>query len=117
DHGAGVAADLARELVVPPHRDGGQAQYIRTPLPDPRTDELFTGTLTWLQEHLDEQVSVTELARRSAMSRRTFARRFADSTGTTPYRWLLRQRVQLAQRLLEDTDESVEAIATRTGFV
>jgi transcriptional regulator GlxA family with amidase domain len=117
DYGTGVAADLARELVVPPHRDGGQAQYIRTPLPDPQTDELFTGTLTWLQEHLDEQVSVTELARRSAMSRRTFARRFADSTGTTPYRWLLRQRVQLAQRLLEETDESVEAIASRTGFV
>ncbi len=117
DHGAAVAADLARELVVPPHRDGGQAQYIRTPMPDPHTDELFTGTLTWLQEHLDEQVSVADLARRSAMSRRTFARRFADSTGTTPYRWLLRQRVQLAQRMLESTDESVDSIAVHTGFV
>ncbi len=117
DFGAAVAADLARELVVPPHRDGGQAQYIRSPMPDPHTDELFTGTLTWLQEHLDEQVTVTDLARRSAMSRRTFARRFADSTGTTPYRWLLRQRVQLAQRMLESTDESVDSIAVHTGFV
>jgi AraC family transcriptional activator FtrA len=117
DHGAQIAADLARDLVVAPYRDGGQAQYIRTPLPDPRTDELFTGTLAWLQEHLAAPVTVADLARRSAMSRRTFARRFVDSTGATPYQWLVRQRVQLAQRMLESTDEPLDVVAARTGFV
>ena len=117
DHGAEIAADLARDLVVAPYRDGGQAQYIRTPLPDAATDELFTGTLAWLQENLAEPVSVTDLAKRSAMSRRTFARRFVDTTGTTPYQWLVRQRVQLAQRMLENTSEPLESVAAQTGFV
>ena len=116
DRGADVAADLARDLVVPPHRDGGQAQYIRTPLPDPAADSLFTEVLTWMQEHLADDIQVTDLARRSAMSRRTFARRFVHSTGTTPYQWLLRHRLQLAQQLLERTDLSTEAVAARSGF-
>ncbi len=116
DFGADVAAELARELVVAPYRDGGQAQYIRTPLPDLETDMLFTETFGWLQEHLGDQVTVADLAARSAMSRRTFARRFLDTTGTTPYQWLLRQRVQLAQQLLESTDQPVDTIATRCGF-
>jgi AraC family transcriptional regulator, transcriptional activator FtrA len=116
DYGAAVASELARELVVPPYRDGGQAQYIRAPLPDPRTDQLFTGTLAWLQENLAGDISVADLAGRSAMSRRTFARRFADSTGTTPYQWLLRQRVALAQRFLENTDEPIDAVAEQSGL-
>jgi AraC family transcriptional activator FtrA len=116
DYGAAVASELARELVVPPYRDGGQAQYIRAPLPDPRTDQLFTGTLAWMQENLAAELTVSDLARRSAMSRRTFARRFGDRTGTTPYQWLLRQRVALAQRLLEGTDESIDAVAEHSGF-
>lgn len=116
DRGADVAAELARELVVAPYRDGGQAQYIRTPLPDAETDVLFTETFAWLQQHLGDHVTVADLAARSAMSRRTFARRFLDTTGTTPYQWLLRQRVQLAQRLLESTNQRVDAVAARSGF-
>jgi AraC family transcriptional regulator, transcriptional activator FtrA len=117
DYGAEVATRLARQLVVPPYRDGGQAQYIETPLPEPGTHDLFADTIAWLQEHLDEPVSVADLARRSAMSRRTFARRFMASTATTPYQWLLRQRLQRAQGLLETTDLSIELVAERSGFV
>jgi AraC family transcriptional activator FtrA len=117
DYGADVATRLARDLVVPPYRDGGQAQYIATPLPDPSTSDLFVDTVAWVQEHLADPITINDLARRSAMSRRTFARRFLETTGTTPYRWLLRQRLQLAQRLLETTDLPVEAIADRSGFV
>ena len=117
DHGVEVAAALARELVVPPFREGGQAQFIRTPLPDPDTDTLFRDTLAWVLEHLGEEITVADLARRCAMSPRTFARRFVDTTGTTPYHWLVRQRVQLAQQLLETTDEPVDTVAARSGFV
>jgi AraC family transcriptional activator FtrA len=117
DHGAEVATRLARLLVVPPYRDGGQAQYID--MPQPRLDEadLFSTTMTWVQANLDQPVTVEDLAGRSVMSRRTFARRFAASTGTTPYQWLLRQRLQLAQRLLETTDLPIELVATRSGFL
>jgi AraC family transcriptional regulator, transcriptional activator FtrA len=117
DQGAEVATRLARELVVPPYRDGGQAQYID--MPQPRLDEadLFAATMTWVQANLDQPVTVEDLAGRSAMSRRTFARRFAATTGTTPYQWLLRQRLQLAQRLLETTDLPIELVATRSGFL
>jgi len=116
DYGSDVAARLARQLVVPPYRDGGQAQYIDAPLPTMDADNLFTETLSWMQEHLDLTVTLDEMASRSAMSRRTFARRFAAATGTTPYQWLLRQRLQLAQRLLETTDIPVESIAAKSGF-
>jgi transcriptional regulator GlxA family with amidase domain len=110
-----VAARVARDLVMPLHRDGGQAQYIETPVPAGDT-ELFTATLGWLREHLDEQVSVRELAARSAMSPRSFARKFVASTGITPYRWLLRERLALARRLLETGDLPVEAIARASGL-
>jgi AraC family transcriptional regulator, transcriptional activator FtrA len=116
DYGADVAAWLARQLVVPPYRHGGQAQYIDVPLPQIDGADLFTDTLAWVQEHLDQPLSIDELAGRSAMSKRTFARRFAASTGTTPYQWLLRHRLQLAQRLLETSDLSVDSIAQKTGF-
>jgi transcriptional regulator GlxA family with amidase domain len=116
DHGSDIATQLARQLVAPPQRDGGQAQYIDAPLPEPDSTHLFAATMTWLQEHLDEQVTVDDLAQRSAMSPRTFARRFLGATGTTPYQWLLRQRLQLAQRLLETTDLSIEVVADRSGF-
>ncbi len=117
DHGAEMANRLARQLVVPPYRDGGQAQYIDMPLPDIEEADLFSDTMTWLQGHLDQSVTVEELATRSAMSRRTFARRFASSTGTTPFQWLLRQRIQLAERMLETTDLPIEVVARRAGFV
>ncbi len=116
DHGAAVATQLARHLVVPPHRDGGQAQYIDAPMPVLDSTNLFADTLAWLQEHLDEPVTVEALAARSAMSPRTFARQFRAGTGTTPYQWLVRQRVQLAQRLLETTELPVDVVAEKSGF-
>jgi AraC family transcriptional activator FtrA len=116
DYGSEVATQLARQLVVPPQRDGGQAQFIATPLPGLDSSNMFADTVVWLQEHLDQPVTVEDLAARSAMSPRTFARRFVAATGTTPYQWLLRQRIQHAQRLLEISDLSVEAVAQKSGF-
>ena len=116
DYGSDVATQLARQLVVPPQRDGGQAQFIEQPLPELDDANLFADTVTWVQEHLDHPVTVEDLAERSAMSPRTFARRFQAATGTTPYQWLLGQRVHLAQRLLETSDLSVETVAERSGF-
>lgn len=116
DFGADVATQLARELVVSPQRDGGQAQFIDTPMPVLDNSNLFAEAVAWLQEHLGEPVTIEELAARSAMSPRTFARRFVASTGTTPYQWLLRERVLFAQRLLETSDLPVEVVATKSGF-
>jgi transcriptional regulator GlxA family with amidase domain len=102
-------------MVVPPHRDGGQAQYIERPLPKGQCDTVGE-VLVWMEEHLDQEVTVEQLAARAHMAPRTFARRFQQETGTTPYRWILRQRVLRAQELLEATDETVDSIAWRTGF-
>ncbi|MEU6146348.1 helix-turn-helix domain-containing protein [Streptomyces sp. NPDC047081] len=115
EQGPEVANKIARRMVVPPHRDGGQAQYIERPLPKNSCDTVGE-VLVWMERHLDEDVTVEQLAERAHMSPRTFARRFQQETGTTPYRWILRQRVLQAQRLLEATDETVDAIAGRTGF-
>jgi transcriptional regulator GlxA family with amidase domain len=115
EQGPEVANAIARRMVVPPHRDGGQTQYVERPLPRSRCDTVGA-VLVWMEEHLDEEVTVEQLAARAHMSPRTFARRFQQETGTTPYRWLLRQRVLLAQRLLEATDETMDAIADRAGF-
>jgi transcriptional regulator GlxA family with amidase domain len=116
EHGSAVATKLARRMVVPPHRDGGQSQYIEAPMP--RTPEAPTlePVLTWLVGHLDRPVTVDGLAARAHMAPRTFARRFRAETGTTPHDWITNQRVLLARRLLEDTDLSVEAVAVRAGF-
>jgi transcriptional regulator GlxA family with amidase domain len=116
DFGSEVATRLARDLVVPLHRDGGQAQFIDTPIPVLDDRHLFADTLTWLQAHLDQAVTVADLAGRAAMSPRTFARRFQASTGTTPYQWIVRERIRLAQRLLETTDLPVDTVAVKTGF-
>ncbi|MEU9735861.1 helix-turn-helix domain-containing protein [Streptomyces sp. NPDC048002] len=115
EEGVEVANAIARRMVVPPHREGGQAQYVDRPLPRSRCDTVGS-VLTWMERHLDEEVTVEQLAERAHMSPRTFARRFQQETGTTPYRWILRQRVVLAQQLLETTDETVDAVAGRTGF-
>ncbi len=117
DFGAEIAARLARLLVVPLHRDGEQAQYIDKPLPVSTASEQFLETLSWMQTHLNEPLTVDELAQRSIMSRRTFQRHFEAATGTTPYRWLLRQRIDLAQRLLETSDLAVDGVAEASGFV
>ncbi|MGQ5635169.1 MULTISPECIES: GlxA family transcriptional regulator [unclassified Streptomyces] len=115
EQGPEVANKIARRMVVPPHRDGGQAQYIERPLPKGPCDTVGE-VLVWMEEHLDQEVTVEQLAARAHMAPRTFARRFQQETGTTPYRWILRQRVLRAQELLEATDETVDSIAWRTGF-
>ncbi|MFF9523568.1 GlxA family transcriptional regulator [Streptomyces achromogenes] len=115
EQGPEVANKLARRMVVPPHRDCGQAQFIERPLPKAPADTVGE-VLAWMETHLDREVTVEQLAARAHMAPRTFARRFRQETGTTPYRWLLRQRVLLAQELLEGTDETMDAIAWRTGF-
>jgi transcriptional regulator GlxA family with amidase domain len=116
DHGAEVANAVARRMVVPPHRDGGQAQYVDLPMPACEDDDPIGSTLAWMLEHLDAPVTVDQLAARSLMSPRTFARRFRAVTGTTPHQWLLGQRILFAQRLLEASDEPVERVASLTGF-
>ena len=117
DFGAEIANAVARRMVVPPHREGGQAQFVETPMTsgEPGSDR-FAATLEYMLEHLDEPLSVEAMAEQAAMSPRTFARRFRSTTGTTPGQWLVRQRVLLAQRLLETTDDPVELIALRCGF-
>ena len=118
DYGAEVANIVARRMVVPPHRDGGQAQFVTETMGtgDEMGDDLFADTLAFMEERLADPLTVDELAARAAMSPRTFARRFRAATGTTPHGWLTRQRVLLAQRLLETTDEPVDRIAQRCGF-
>lgn len=115
EFGAQVAAMVARRMVVPPLRDGGQAQFVRHVVADQDADTL-TPILTWMTENLDAEVSVEGLARRSHMSARTFARRFREETGTTPHQWLTHQRILLAERLLEETNLPVEEVARRSGF-
>ena len=102
-------------MVVPPHRDGGQAQYVDQPVA-PSCDGTLRDLLEWLRVHLDQPLTVRLLAARANMSERTFARRFVQDTGTTPQRWLIGQRILLAQQLLEESDDTVDAIADRTGF-
>lgn len=113
--GVEVANGIARRMVVSPHRDGGQAQFIETPVPEVEADTLQP-VLTWLQENLDVEVTVDELAARALLSPRTFARRFRAETGTTPHHWLTQQRLTRAELLLESTDEPVERVATLAGF-
>ena len=113
--GAEVARGIARRMVVAPHREGGQAQFVARPLPEDDGASLG-GLLDWMRHHLDQEWTVDQLAARAHMSPRTFARRFQQETGTTPHRWLTGQRLLLAQRLLEGTAEPVDAIAARCGF-
>lgn len=112
--GAAAAAVIARRMVVPPHRDGGQAQYVMVPLPPP--GETLGPVLAWASEHLDAELTVPQLARRAHLSERTFARRFRAEAGTTPAVWIARQRLIRAQELLERTDLTVDEVARRTGL-
>ena len=115
DHGAEVANDLARRLVVGPHRDGGQAQFIDQPVAD-AFDRRLDPALTWALEHLDQNPAVDQLAAIAAMSRRTFYREFHAATGTTPHRWLVAQQIIRARRILETTDLAVAEVAREAGF-
>jgi AraC family transcriptional activator FtrA len=117
DHGAALAAQLARRTVIAPHREGGQTQYI-----PPVRREAPVGTAgteparRWALEHLSEPIGVAALARQAGMSPRTFVRRFQVETGVTPGRWLSEQRTRTAQELLETTDLPIEHVAVRSGF-
>ena len=113
-HGAETANALARRMVVPAHREGGQAQYVERPLP-PQPAGL-AGVLDWAVLHLDQPLTVDRLAARAGMSPRSFARHFRAAAGTTPHRWLLEQRLQRAELLLESSDLTVDAVAARAGF-
>jgi AraC family transcriptional regulator, transcriptional activator FtrA len=121
DHGAACADRVARHMVAPPHRDGGQAQFFSAPAPESaqRTGESGSSlepTRAWARERLAEPLSVEAMAGHANVSPRTFARRFRAETGTTPLQWLLGRRVLAARRLLEESDLPVEAIALEVGF-
>ncbi len=115
EYGAAVASLIARRAVVPPHRDGGQAQFIARPVPECES-EVLRPLLDWVVANLAEDHSVESLAKRAHMSPRTFARRFRDEVGTTPHSWVTRQRVAAAEELLERTDRPIEWIAAEVGF-
>lgn len=115
DYGAHIANLVARRLVVQPHREGGQAQFIPSPL-EQREPGSLAELLAWSLEHLHRSLPVSDLARRAGMSPRTFARHFRAATGTTPLRWLNRQRIVRAQEMLEASDAGIDEIADECGF-
>lgn len=115
-HGSEAANHIARLLVTPPHRPGGQAQYIERPMPKLSSDNRLPSVLEWARENLAESLSLDTLADVAKMSRRTFTRRFRDATGTTVTKWLNAERVARAQQLLETTDMPIERITSESGF-
>lgn len=115
DHGAAVANSVARRLVMPPHRPGGQAQFVSTPV-QATGDHSLAQLLAWALERLDQPLTVADMARKANTSPRHLGRQFRSVIGQTPLQWLLTQRVRRAQELLEATDESVEAVARATGM-
>ncbi|MFI7427925.1 helix-turn-helix domain-containing protein [Micromonospora sp. NPDC049836] len=115
DHGSSVANAVARRLVVPPHRDGGQAQFVTTPVPAPDHHPL-ADLFPWVMQRLDHPLTVEDLARQARMSSRNLGRHFRSVTGTTPLQWLLTQRIRHAQELLESSDDSIDSIAAATGM-
>lgn len=114
--GAETANRVARRLVIAPHRQGGQAQFIERPVPVSNSDNRFSQVLEWIIEHLEIEHSIDSLAERAAMSRRNFTRHFRQATGTSFKQWLLSQRLTHAQRLLESSDASIEMVAQEAGF-
>lgn len=116
EHGASVANAVARRMVVPPHRDGGQAQFVTAAVPEVDDTSGLRDTLAWAQANLGTDLSVEQLAARSLMSPRSFARHFRAATGSTPHAWLLGQRIGAAQQLLETTDLPVDEVARRSGL-
>jgi transcriptional regulator GlxA family with amidase domain len=117
DHGAEVANTVARRMVVPPHRDGGQAQFTSPPVPSPAEPDIgLAPTMDWVVANLREPLTVEHMAAHALMSARTFARRFRQGTGTSPHEWLSGQRVRHAQRLLECTDLAIDRVAADAGL-
>ncbi|MEV8393636.1 MULTISPECIES: helix-turn-helix domain-containing protein [unclassified Streptomyces] len=115
DHGTAVANDVARRTVVPPYRDGGQAQYIQRPVPEPQLATTATAR-DWALARLDEPIQLRDMAEQESMSVRTFTRRFREEAGISPGQWLVLQRVERARQLLETTDLSVDQVARDAGF-
>ena len=113
--GASAANVIARRMVVPPQRDGGQSQYIEAPIQE-CADDSFALVTQWMLDHLNDELTVDQLARKALMSSRTFARRFRAEMGTTPAAWMNRQRIIRAQQFLEQTEHGLESIARDTGF-
>ncbi|MEU4158076.1 transcriptional regulator FtrA [Actinoplanes sp. NPDC026670] len=116
DHGPAIANAVARRLVVQPHRDGGQAQFIEAPMPEDPADDRLSRSMEWALGNLSTPISVEALARRAHMSERTYLRHFARATGTTPIRWLIGQRVHASLALLETTGTPIEEVASAVGF-
>ena len=116
EHGADIANRVAREMVMPAHRSGGQAQFSRRPVTPPTAGRGLSELLDWAGDHLDADLSVEALALRAAMSPRTFIRHFTEATGTTPAAWVREQRVRLAEQLLERADATIASVARRSGF-
>lgn len=116
DHGSAVANDVARRCIVPPSRAGGQAQFIERPMPESAASATTESARAWAIERIDQPLQLSDLAAHSAMSVRTFTRRFRAEVGLSPDRWLLQQRVEQARHLLELTDVPVEEVAQRAGF-
>ena len=116
EYGSETANSVARRLVTPPHRQGGQAQFIEQPLPASARDSRLADLLTWVRANLHQPHTLDSLAEKSLMSRRTFTRHFRLLTGSTVGDWLLGERLAFTQRLLETTDQRVESIATLAGF-
>jgi transcriptional regulator GlxA family with amidase domain len=114
EHGAALANAIARILVTPPHRDGGQQQFITAPLT--ADGDGLAEVMAWARANLDRPLSLDELAARALMSRRSFVRHFNAATGATPHAWLLSQRLSLAEEMLETTSLQVEQIAARVGY-
>lgn len=116
DWGAETANAVARRLVVSPYREGGQAQFIDASVAPPSTEDGIEQATTWAQSRLGAQLDVETLAKKAKMSSRTFARRFRAQMGTTPHRWLVRQRIFAVQRLLETSDASIEELTDASGL-
>ena len=114
--GAEVANRVARQLVIAPHRQGGQAQFIERPLPVSGSDSRFAEVLEWVGQRLEQEHAIDSLAERAAMSRRNFTRHFRLATGTSFKQWLLGQRLAHAQSMLERGDASIEVVAQQAGF-
>ncbi|WP_067719220.1 GlxA family transcriptional regulator [Nocardia yamanashiensis] len=116
DHGSRTATELARDLVLAPHRSGSQAQYIPVAVPEALDDDPIEHAMVWARTHLDTSVDLDTWARTALMSRRTFTRRFRERTGSSPQQWLLHQRVDRARLLLESTDDTMERVASEAGL-
>ncbi|SDZ20301.1 transcriptional regulator, AraC family with amidase-like domain [Micromonospora pattaloongensis] len=116
DFGPAIANAVARRMVIPPHRDGGQAQFIEAPVTADPEDNRVAQSMAWALTHLNEPITVEMLAGKARTSPRTYLRHFARSTGTSPIRWLIAQRIQASLALLADTDDPIEEIAAAVGF-